>query len=160
MTNEEIMAGTALASWTQMTGFVTKMLASYTDADMDREVAPGKNRIRYIIGHLAAVNDGMLSLLRLGPRLHQELDEEFLKNPDRLNPDKATNAEIRAAWNEIQAQLNASFAALKPAEWLERHTSVSEDEFAKQPLRNRLAVLLSRTAHVAMHGGQLRLVKF
>lgn len=160
MTNEELMASTALASWTQMTGFVSKMLASYSDADLDREIAPGKNRIRYIIGHLAAVNDGMLSLLRLGSRLHPEMDDALLMKPDRAVPDTMTNAEIRAAWTETLAALNEAFAKLKPEEWLERHTSVSEEEFAKQPLRNRMAVLLSRTAHVAMHGGQLRLVKF
>ena len=46
---------------------------------------------------------------------------------------------------------------LSPEEWLERHDSVSAEDFAKEPQRNRLAMLLSRTTHAAMHEGQMRL---
>ena len=46
------------------------------------------------------------------------------------------------------------FDRFTPAEWTERHTSVSEADFAANPLRNRLAVLLSRTGHVAYPLGQ------
>ena len=45
------------------------------------------------------------------------------------------------------------------AQWLERHSSVSEEDFAKEPLRNRLAMMLSRTNHVSMHVGQALLAK-
>jgi hypothetical protein len=31
-----------------------------------------------------------------------------------------------------------------PEEWLEKHTAVSDEDFAKDPDRNRLAVVLSR----------------
>jgi hypothetical protein len=36
---------------------------------------------------------------------------------------------------------------------------VSEEDFAKDPTRNRLAVVLSRTVHVSFHTGQAVLAK-
>jgi hypothetical protein len=36
------------------------------------------------MGHLTAVHDRLFPMLGLGQRLHPELDEDFLVNPDRL----------------------------------------------------------------------------
>ena len=44
---------------------------------------------------------------------------------------------------------------LSAEEWLKKHEAVSAQDFAKEPLRNRLSVLLSRTAHVQFHTGQI-----
>ena len=38
-----------------------------------------------------------------------------------------------------------------------KHTAVSDEDFAANPLRNRLSVLLSRTRHLAYHIGQIAL---
>ena len=43
---------------------------------------PGKNRLYYLMGHLAATDDRLFPLLRLGERLHAELDSHFLDSPD------------------------------------------------------------------------------
>jgi hypothetical protein len=39
-------------------------------------------------------------------------------------------------------------------DWARRHSSVSEEDFAKDPSRNRFAVLLGRTNHLSYHLGQ------
>jgi hypothetical protein len=44
-------------------------------------------------------------------------------------------------------------------QWLEKHTSVSDEDFAKEPHRNKLSVLISRTNHLANHIGQLLFLK-
>ena len=44
--------------------------------------------------------------------------------------------------------------AVSSSGWLERHAAVSEEDFAKDPSRNRFAVLLSRTNHLSYHLGQ------
>jgi hypothetical protein len=123
-----------------------------------KEVAPGKNRLIYLWGHLTAVHDRMLPLLGFGERLHPEFDVLFLSNPDKTIPELPPVKEIKSAWNEVNGRLLTGFASLSPSEWLEKHTSVSEEEFAKDPLRNRFAVLLSRTNHLAFHLGQTALV--
>ena len=105
------------------------------------------------VGHLTAVHDRMLPLLDFGARLYPELDGSFITSPDRAVADLPTGDEIKKSWNEVNGKLLAGFESLSAAEWLQRHTSVSEEDFAKDPSRNRFAILLSRTGHVAFHLG-------
>ena len=158
--SDSVFAAAVLASWKQVLGQIDKGLAGWSDEALQTEVAPGRNRLYYLLGHLTAVHDRMLPLLRLGERLHPELDQQFITTPDRAySGNEPTAAELRKAWSEVNAKLTAALAVLSAAELLERHASVSEEDFAKEPHRNRLAVLLSRTTHAAMHEGQMRLVK-
>jgi len=158
MTAEALFVRLALNSWQQIVAQVDKTLAALSDEDLQREVAPGRNRLYYLLGHLTAVNDRLFPLLRLGDRLHAELDDEFIAKPDKAFPeDRVSPSALRAAWSEVNEKLIAAFEGLRPEEWLERHDSISPEDFVKEPLRNRLAVLLSRTTHAANHEGQMRL---
>jgi DinB family protein len=133
------------------------MFSSLSDEDLQTEVAPGRNRVFYLLGHLTAVHDRLFPLLGFGDRLHPELDDDFIVSPDRTSPDRVSADELRRAWSEVNQQLMAAFVALPPEEWLKKHEAVSEEDFAKEPLRNRLAVLQSRTIHAGFHGGQITL---
>lgn len=158
MAQEELFVGAALQGWKQVVERVDKVFAGFSDEDLQREVAPGRNRVYYLLGHLTAVHDHLLAILRLGERRYAELDTQFIKTPDRKFEGKEPSAaELRKAWSDANERLAAAFATLKPAEWLERHASVSEEDFAKEPHRHRLSVLLSRTSHAASHGGQVNL---
>jgi hypothetical protein len=159
MDPNEVFIATTIASWKQITGRVDKAVAGYTDEQFERHIAPGRNRVRYLIGHLTAVNDRLYEGLGLGERLHPELDEAYVTNPDGALPDPISTTELKKAWLEVNAKLTAAIERLTPAEWLERHTAVSEEDFAKEPLRNRLAMILSRTNHVSLHSGQALLAK-
>ncbi len=159
MTNENSLSHAALHSWKQVVGRFDKALAELSDEQLQKRVAPGRNRLYYIVGHLTAVHDRLFALLDVGPRLHPELDEAFITNPDGTLADPLPAAELRKAWSEVNAKLTAAFEKFTPAEWLARHTQVSEEEFVKDPTRNRLAVVLSRTNHVSFHTGQAVLAK-
>jgi uncharacterized damage-inducible protein DinB len=63
------------------------------------------------------------------------------------------------AWTDVSSKLTSAFELLTAEQWLEKNSAVSPDEFAKDPARNRLAILLSRTNHVAFHTGQIILTK-
>ncbi|QMV17468.1 DinB family protein [Granulicella sp. 5B5] len=159
MTQDEVLIATVIASWKQVTGRVSASLADATEERLDKQVAPGRNRVRYLIGHLTAINDRLFTGLEIGERLHPELDEAYVANPDRKLPDPVSAEELKKAWFDVTEKLTAAFEALTPAQWLERHTAVSAEDFAKEPLRNRLAMLLGRTNHVALHSGQAVLAK-
>lgn len=159
MTNEEFFGGAVLYSWKQVIGRFDKALAELSDAQLQQRVAQGRNRLYYILGHLTAVHDRLFALLDVGQRLHPELDEPFISNPDGTLPDPLPAAELRRAWSEINAKLTAAFEKFTAADWLSRHTQVSDEDFAKDPTRNRLAVVLSRTNHVSFHTGQTVLAK-
>jgi DinB superfamily len=155
---ENVMVRNAVGSWKQVVGQVDKVIGGFGDEELQREVAPGRNRLYYLLGHLTAVHDRMIATLRLGQRLHPELDEEFIVKADKTDLDDELPAgELRKAWREVNDKVTAAMEKLSADEWLERHDSVSAEDFAKEPQRNRLAVLLSRTVHAAMHEGQMRL---
>ena len=159
MTNEQLFTITVLNSWKLVIGRFDESLAKLTDEQLQKQVAPGKNRLYYLLGHLTAVHDKLFPLLGLGERLHSELDEAFLSNPDKAHEDPLSAADLRKAWTEVNSKLTAEFERFTPAEWLQKHTAVSDDDFAKDPTRNRLAVVLSRTNHASFHSGQALLAK-
>jgi len=59
----------------------------------------------------------------------------------------------------VNAKLTAAFEQFTPEDWLKKHDAVNDEDFAKDPTRNRLAVLLSRTNHLSFHSGQAVLAK-
>jgi uncharacterized damage-inducible protein DinB len=159
MTTEEMLSRTALHSWKLVIGRLSDAIAPLNDEQLQRQVAPGKNRLLYLVGHLTAIHDRLFPLLGLGERLYPELDEIYIVNPDRALADPVSATGLKQAWSEVNSKLTAAFEQLTPQQWLEKHTAVSEEDFAKDPTRNRIAVLMSRTNHAAFHTGQAALIK-
>jgi len=158
MMPEQTLLTVALNSWKSTVERADRLFSVLSEEQLMKEVAPGKNRLIYLWGHLTAVHDRMLPLLGFGERLHPEFDVLFLSNPDRTMPELPPAEEIQSAWDEVNGRLLTGFASLSATEWLQKHASVSDEEFAKDPLRNRFAVLLSRTNHLAFHLGQTALI--
>jgi hypothetical protein len=160
MTLEQTLSATAVDAWKLNIGRADTLFSGLTQEQLQAEIAPGKNRLLYLWGHLIAVHDAMLPLLGLGARLHPELDAAFLTAADRAVDALPPAVELKRLWDEVNGALLAGIVRFTPAEWAERHAVVSAEDFAKNPLRNRLAILLSRTSHIAYHVGQARLVHF
>lgn len=156
MTPEQSLAATALDAWTKEIDRADKFFSTLTDPQLLNEIAPGKNRLVYLWGHLIAVHDRMLPLLAVGDRLYPDLDAPFLTEADRSDSLKSipSAAELKRRWDEVHTRLLAGLSAFNATDWASKHTAVSDEGFAANPLRNRLAVLLSRTAHVSYHLGQ------
>jgi len=159
MTNEELFGAAVVQSWKQITGRFDKAMAELSDEQLQKQVAPGKNRLFYLLGHLTAVNDRLFPLLGVGERMYAGLDEAFITNPDGKVASPVSAAELRKAWSAVHAKLTAVLEGFTAEEWLQKHTAVSDEDFAKDPSRNRLAVVLSRTNHLSFHSGQAVLAK-
>lgn len=115
MTPDQILIDTAISSWQQVVTRVGALCLSLNEEQLLVEVAPGKNRILYLWGHLTAVHDAMFSVLRTGERLHPELDAIFITQPDRSKP-LPKSAEIGRCWEAIHTALLSTFATLGPHE--------------------------------------------
>ena len=113
MTSEELFAKTTINSWKLGIDRLDQMFSSLSDEDLQTEVAPGRNRVFYLLGHLTAVHDRLFPLLGLGERLHPELDD-FISEPDKKSADRVSADELRHAWSEVNQQLMAAFVALPP----------------------------------------------
>jgi hypothetical protein len=100
----------------------------------------------------------MLPLLGFWKRLHPEFDVAFISNPDKTQASIPSAADIEKAWKDVNNKLFEGFATFSTAEWLRKHGAISAEDFAKEPHRNRFAVLLSRTNHLSYHLGQVALM--
>jgi hypothetical protein len=155
---EQALVASALGAWKSNLERADRVFSALSEEQLQKEVAPGKNRLIYLWGHLTAVHDRLLPLLEIGPRLCPEFDGIFITSPDKTVAQLPTAAEIKSAWDEVNSKLLAGSTGFSPAEWLQKHASVSAEDFAKDPSRNRFAVLLSRTNHLAFHLGQMALI--
>lgn len=149
----------ALKAWESQNKQLIKLIDALTDEQMAKEIAPGRNTGIYLLGHLIAVSDALLPLLGFSDRLYPEMEEVFIKNPDKSGLSKPTATELKQRLEAVNAKLNTHFQTLSAEEWLHRHTAVSAEDFAKEPHRNKLNVLMNRTGHMANHLGQMLLLK-
>ncbi len=154
MGNDGAFVALALKVWKAQIERADKLFGSLSSEEVQREIAPGRNRLLYLWGHLTAVHDAMLPLLSLGERLHPEFDVAFVSNPDKSRADIPSHEHVRRAWNAANAALRKGFETMSWSDWVHRHSAVSEQDFAKDPSRNRFAILLSRTNHLSYHLGQ------
>ena len=155
MTYEQLTVRMAMASWKNTVGRADKAFSGLTEEQFLREVAPGRNRIIYLLGHLTAINDAMHTILGIGERLRPELDSIFISEPDRANEGLPSVPKLMRQWSEVNGSLSEKLGRLTPQEWLQRHMAMSDEDYAKDPTRNRLSVLLSRTNHLSYHLGQI-----
>lgn len=135
------------------------LLNAVSDETLQKEIAPGKNRGIYLLGHLIAVHDDLLILLDMGPKLYPELNEPFIKSPDKTVKELPTAQELRSFWTKQSEVIKQKFDNLKPEEWFEKHTAVSTEDFEREPHRNKLNIVVTRTSHLQYHLGQLQLLK-
>jgi hypothetical protein len=154
MENEGSCIALALKVWKTQIDRADKLFGSLSSEDVLREIAPGRNRLVYLWGHLTAIHDAMLPLLGLGERLHPEFDVAFVSNPDKSRAGIPSHEQVRHAWNVVNAELCKGFEKMSWSDWVHRHSAVSEEDFAKDASRNRFSILLSRTNHLSYHLGQ------
>jgi len=156
---KELFIKMAVDAWNASTGQCTKLFDELSAEQLSAETAPGRNTGIYLLGHLTAVTDRMLPLLGLGERSYPQLDKVFLSTPDKSGQEMPSVEELKQYWKEVNAKLSAAIASTAADEWFNKHTSVSAEDFAKEPHRNKLNVLINRTNHQSTHYGQLIYLK-
>jgi hypothetical protein len=157
--NKELFIKMVLDAWNQKVNQLNKMFGELSDEQLERPVAPGKNSGVYILGHLAAISNRMIPLLGLGNEINPHLYDTFVEKAEKEITDRPSVQQLRKDWQEINAALSKLFNEIKPDDWFKKHNSVSEADFAKEPHRNRLNVVINRTNHLDYHAGQVVLLK-
>lgn len=158
MNPRSIVTQLAINQWELVSRRATQLLNQLSNEALDRPVAPGKNTGKYIVGHLIAIHDAMPSILGLGESKYPELVDCYVKQADGLVNSPKTVPELRQLWDETHMRIGKLINSLPEDDWLLRHTTMTDDEFNTNPLRNRLSILLTRTNHFSYHIGQLRLL--
>src|SRR5713101_7565 len=108
MTTHKLSVHVSINSWRLAVERANKIFSSLTEDQLLKEVAPGKNRLIYIWGHLTAIHDAMFPILGLGPRMHSELDEIFVTSPDKA-AQLPSASELKKYWDEVNGKLLSHF---------------------------------------------------
>lgn len=154
----ELFIKMVITEWDKQNNNFIKFLSSVTDEQLSKEIAPGKNTGLYLVGHLVAISDAMLPLLGFGDKLFPNLANIFIENPDKSGLDGPSLGELKENLNAVNAELSKHVQSLSPKGWFAKHMAVSDEDFLKQPYRNRLNVVINRTNHMSYHLGQLILL--
>jgi hypothetical protein len=155
MNNEQLLIKSALDAWTSHIKRTDKLFESLSDEQLAKGTATGRNSGIYLLGHLTAVHDGLFPLFGLGEKRYPELESIFLTNPENPGEERPAVSDLRNYWKEVNEGLQQHFNQFGTSEWLQKHAAVSATDFAKEPHRNRINVLINRTNHLAYHLGQL-----
>lgn len=159
MNNNQVMVKMVLDRWNGLMKNADTLLSELSDEQWQNEIAPGKNRGIYLLGHLIAVHDDLIILLDMGEKLFPELNEAFIKSPDKAIAAIPTLSALKAKWTKQNEFLNQQFASMTPEKWFAKHTAVSEEDFLNEPHRNKLNIIITRSSHLSYHIGQLVLLK-
>jgi hypothetical protein len=156
---KEVFIKMVLGAWNIYIERTDNLFDLLTDEQLQKEVAPGRNRGIYLLGHLTSVHDGMLPLLEFGEQLYPELTAPFITEPDSLSKQIPSMSDLRNYWKNVSSTLTVHISNIQPDDWFQKHTAVSDEDFIKEPHRNKLNILINRTNHLSYHLGQLAFLK-
>src|SRR3954466_12226316 len=117
MTTTTTSVKMVLDRWNASLKNMDTLLDSLTDETLQKEIAPGKNRGIYLLGHLIAVHDDMVVLLGMGDKLYPALFEPFIKSPDKTTADIPSAKDLRGYWTKQCEVLKQKFETVKPEDW-------------------------------------------
>jgi len=132
-----------------------KVLDTIVDQNFNSAVTPGGNSPSWLLGHLVDTDDKLLELFGIQKRLFPELEKIYHHERGTNQAGHLSKAELTSKWKAISAELDKAFKSWNEKDWMGKHTAVSEEDFKKEPQRNKLNVMLSRVSHKASHLGQI-----
>lgn len=156
--NQQSIIDELLYQWNAAVNKISELFDEMAPWAFEQEVAPDRNKMSYLIGHLVVSQDKILEAMQLGDRFYKDLDELYTSPQDSLAT-YLPYEQLREKWLHINSVLEAKFKLMTYEDWFEKHYYVSSQDFSKQPHRNRMAIFLSRYNHLFTHAGQLRLIK-
>lgn len=148
-----------LLQWEAYNKRTQKVLDALNNENYFKPIVDGGNSPSWIMGHLADTDDKLLELFGIGKRMFPEMEKIYHHERGANQTGHLSKEELNTKWKAILAELDKAFKAMSESDWLGRHQAVSEEDFKKEPQRNKLNVMLSRVSHKASHLGQVAMMK-
>ena len=159
VTEKELVINMLISAWDAQNKRFADFLDKISDEELSAEAAPGRNTGTYLLGHLTAASDGMLKIMGVSDKLYPELEELFITSPDKSSKTFPAISTLKEQYHAVTNELHKHFSKMTSDDWFGRHMSVTVEDFAREPHRNKLNILISRTSHFAMHFGQMLYLK-
>jgi uncharacterized damage-inducible protein DinB len=151
MTSLEI----CLIQWNSYNQRMQKLIDTVSAENFNRPIVPNGNSPSWLLGHLADTDDKLIELFGLGKRMFPELEKIYHHDRGTNQTGHLSKEELNTKWKAIIAELDKAFKNWSEGEWLSKHAAVNEEDFKKEPQRNKLNVMLTRVSHKASHLGQI-----
>ena len=152
------MSTQLLDMWRNKIHESTEMFESL-GANMAMEpVAPGKNRVIYLLGHLLVIHDAIFDSLELGKRRYAHYDVLFLtpQHPANAYPPFGL---LLQEWIVLNEDLTRQLSSLSHSQWQSKLHYVSEADFILKPYKNRFCGFQCLITHLYHHSGQMELIR-
>lgn len=144
-----------LIQWDTYNRRMQKMLDALTIDHFNKAIVPGGNSPSWLMGHLADTDDALLELFGIRKRMFPQLAKIYHHERGTNQTGHLSKEELNTQWKAIVAELDNTFKSMSESDWHNRHMAVTEEDFKKEPHRNKLNVMLSRVSHKASHLGQI-----
>jgi len=132
-----------------------KMMDAISEENFNKPIVANGNSPSWLFGHLADTDDLLLGLFGVGERLYPGLAITYHHERGTNQSGHLKKQELNEKWKTIVAALDSVFKRMTESDWQGRHMAITEEDFKKEPQRNKLNVLLSRVTHKAWHLGQI-----
>ena len=152
------MIGQLLDMWENKVQETTEVFRSLGESRAREAVAPGKNRVIYLLGHLLVMHDGIFETLELGGRTCKGYDELFLLPQHAANQYPSYHL-LLEQWIALNKTLTFKLRQLSPQQWRSKHRYISEADFESHPNKNRFCGFQCLLTHLYHHAGQLALIR-
>lgn len=144
-----------LIQWDTYNRRMQKMLDALSADRYNTPIVAGGNSPSWLMGHLADTDDALLELFGIRKRMFPELAKIYHHERGTNQTGHLTKEELNSRWKAIVVELDKAFKSMNESDWHNRHMAVTEEDFKKEPQRNKLNVMLSRVSHKASHLGQV-----
>src|SRR4030095_16417552 len=104
-------------AWQTQNTRVNELLEKLSNEDLQQETAPGRNTGAYLLGHLTAVSDSLLSILGFDEKLYPQLATIFLGTPEKSGLEKPSVEELKKYWKNVNQRLNEHISKMQPDDW-------------------------------------------
>jgi uncharacterized damage-inducible protein DinB len=148
-----------LLQWDVYNRRMQKAFETISDENFNKPIVNGGNSPSWLLGHLADTDDALLELFGIRSRMFPELAKIYHHERGANQTGHLSKEELNTKWKAIVAELDRTFKSMSESDWHGRHMAVSEEDFKKEPHRNKLNVMLSRVTHKASHLGQIDMQK-
>jgi uncharacterized damage-inducible protein DinB len=148
-----------LLQWKTYNARMQKAFDTLDDSRYLQPIVEGGNSPSWLLGHLVDTDDELVEILGIRPRLFPDLKKIYHHERGVNQTGHLAKAELVQRWKAISEELDRAFKGWSEKDWMSRHTLVSEEDFNKEPHRNKLNVMMTRVAHKASHLGQVAMLK-
>src|ERR1700733_14753414 len=112
MDQQTVLTTITLNAWQIQADRATKFINESSDELLLKEIAPGRNRGIYLMGHLIAIHDAMPEILGFGKKAYPDLAAIFITAPDKTIDKIPTVPELRVMWTSVHDRLKNEFSKI------------------------------------------------